>query len=719
MLSLWTSKNRLQANRKNQPRCNDFIHLEEAVREARHQRLQETGYVQLHQSYTELDKCARNGCTGCRLVRHALLLAQITGRQAEQIEIRNEPVSVGWLSLPQAQSQLSSRSVLKVVIGEPSEFLTPVLIALTETANSPRLPEKRFDLVVPQIKSWLENCRCNHQAQCGNLSWSRENPRRLVEILSDTEIKLVNTATSPKLDYVALSYCWGAGGSRGNTTWENLPARQDGFLLQSLPDTIRDSLLLVRRLGLKHMWVDQLCIVQPMGDLPGEDWDLEGSRMHIVYGNALFTLNACSSEASTDGLLRPRKAWTYPVIPFYFEGHWLVPYSMTLKEVRGRSPLSSRAWVLQEERLSPRLLYFCSQRFYWSCFVDQHVESGPDASTPSATSTQTSPPHFEGYDWMSEAQAFLDVRFEGNKAQLHREWQDLVEAYVLRNMTQVTDRFRAISGLAAQYLQVYLNKDNRIVGQEYVGGLWRATFVQDLAWSVETASDPTTALGDLAPSWSWASLPLRTRIIHFRPIEGTGDFSLTETAENLGNSNLTSQNADAVVLSACRHGAQKRSVRVKGRVQKIMNDSFENLPWSEIQTQRGPSGGYSLGEYVDRHLYARDSRSGKLLIHEPTKRSLESQLDYQAPFQQQASGCSDPHSAQGVATGAEKDIHGLQIGKKTMLLLLPVKQPADSKANALPQQTEQLPPVYRRVGICHNIRDGFFDGIEISIMVLV
>ena len=33
-------------------------------------------------------------------------------------------------------------------------------------------------------------------------------------------------------------------------------------------------------------------------------------------------------------------------------------------------------WTLQEERLTPRMLYVCGQRMYWSCLVSQHVETG-------------------------------------------------------------------------------------------------------------------------------------------------------------------------------------------------------------------------------------------------------------------------------------------------------------------------------------------------------
>jgi hypothetical protein len=601
--------------------------------------------------------------------------------------------------------------MLHVILGIPQHRLTGVHIALTSNIDRPRLPEKKLDLVVPQLQKWLNNCVLHHKGQCGHLSWSKENPRRLIEIVSDSEVKLIDASQCPRLDYVALSYCWGDGTKDGNTTWDNLASRQTALAMEKLPKTIRDSLLLVQRLGLRYMWIDQLCIVQPTEDTKGEDWDLEGSRMHIVYGNALFTLNACSSETSTDGLFRPRTAWTYPVFPFYFEGQWLVNFDITLKEVRARAPLSTRAWVLQEERLSPRLLYFCGQRFYWSCVVEQHMELAAEGGEQGKSMSR---PLARGgdYEWLSDAQAFLNVRFNGDKDPLHKEWQDLVEAYCLRNMTKSSDRFRAISGLAAQYLRVYLN-DNQFSGQEYLAGLWRVTFAEDLAWSVRIAKDPREALTDFAPSWSWASLPLCTRISAKEPFESTKeeDFVLLKDRETTTSRDPV-LDPEAVVLEACRQGAEKKSVFVKGRLRSIMNKNFKQVNWSEIHVNNGPLDNYSFTNYIDQYVYARDSNTGKIVIHEPTKRSMEGQLDYLVPSNE--SDNTNPEHHIHVEAGTEKELYGFQIGRKIMLLLQSQPSSVKSGTGKLPAGNRQGLPIYRRVGICRNVRDPFFDGIELS-----
>ena len=186
-------------------------------------------------------------------------------------------------------------------------------------------------------------------------------------------------------------------------------------------------------------------------------------------------------------------------MPFNFDGKWLVNYDVALSEVRARAPLSIRVWTLQEERLSPKLLYYCAQRVYWSSFMNQHMEGTTSTEAQDITSGR---PYTAGDDTvrLSEAQAFLRFRYDDDRANLYREWHDLVEDYCLPNMTQATDGFRATSGLAAQYLSVYVIKDNEIHGQEYLAGLWRSTFAEDLAWSVDMACDPRLTLNDLAPS---------------------------------------------------------------------------------------------------------------------------------------------------------------------------------------------------------------------------
>ncbi|KIX92462.1 uncharacterized protein Z520_11782 [Fonsecaea multimorphosa CBS 102226] len=760
---LWNknSSQGLKPNGRSQLRCSRFIEIERAVRRARSRGEKDTEFMKLHSSYEELEQCARDKCRACTVVRQALLLSRITGEDVKKMERRDAPV---YLRLSggdsSGETRPRSQSTLQVRLGVLPESSVLVEIALTTNIKQSSPEKDPFVSAVPQIDSWLRVCREEHE--CTSLTQSGEHPRRLIEIVSATKVRLLDTSELPnnvKLKYVALSYCWGKGRSKGRTTPCNRDKRLVSFETWALPKTIRDALKLVRALGLKYLWVDQICITQKIqwdqkpipqehddqrngggGDGyddcrgvdceacssdAGEDWNAEASRMHVIYGNAVFTLCACSSTSSVDGLIWPRKAWTYSVVPFYFEGQWLVSHNMSLNEVRATAPLSKRAWTLQEERLSPRLLYYCGQRVYWSCVEKQDTEvAARSAGKPDAGSGDLRFEREDEFQQMSAAQVFIKSRFTGERVRLHQEWNDVVEAYCPREITKATDRFPAISGLAAQYLSTYVTQDNRIPRQEYLAGLWRETFPEDLAWSAKTAADPRKALLDIAPSWSWASLPVGAYVSTKQSFSRCeqNDFQL------LGGPNLSmgpngpaerKQDPRANILHACQEGAKKKRVSVRGRLRRIISPDSERIDWVEMTNSgRGGKNKYNLSRYLARHVHARNPTSGQMVIFEPTKQHIEGQLDYSLPPDDD--GIDTPYSEERyVAPGLESDLFGLEIGLQTMLLLQwrpraedPREAEKGKGKTASGSASGTGVGVFRRVGICRNVRKHFFEGVE-------
>ena len=70
--------------------------------------------------------------------------------------------------------------------------------------------------------------------------------------------------------------------------------------------------LIVRKLQLRFLWIDALCIIQ---DDPA-DWAREAARMNDVYGLAYLTIAATSAIYSTDGFLKRSQETTFS-IPYY------------------------------------------------------------------------------------------------------------------------------------------------------------------------------------------------------------------------------------------------------------------------------------------------------------------------------------------------------------------------------------------------------------------
>jgi hypothetical protein len=63
--------------------------------------------------------------------------------------------------------------------------------------------------------------------------------------------------------------------------------------LADFPPTIRDAVIVTRRLGVQYLWIVSLCIVQD--DL--DDWSAESTKMGDVYENGYATRNCADGLA--------------------------------------------------------------------------------------------------------------------------------------------------------------------------------------------------------------------------------------------------------------------------------------------------------------------------------------------------------------------------------------------------------------------------------------
>lgn len=109
--------------------------------------------------------------------------------------------------------------------------------------------------------------------------------------------------------YAALSYVWGRADSDGaffetvaaNVDERSVPhffAREENRA--RIPRTIRDAMAVTRKLGLRYMWVDSLCIVQGGS---GERWLEALRKMDNVYGAAHVVICAAASRDAFAGIV--------------------------------------------------------------------------------------------------------------------------------------------------------------------------------------------------------------------------------------------------------------------------------------------------------------------------------------------------------------------------------------------------------------------------------
>ena len=550
--------------------------------------------------------------------------------------------------------------------------------------------ERTHIAVNAEAKSWLRICHETH-TECRNLGRSRRNPTNLIFINSNSRtLRLVEGSELDPVPYVALSYTWGmelaTEGEKANikdaaTKQKNSHQRRKGFAMAGLPGTILDAIGLTLSLGLQYIWIDDICIVPPV------DWNEEASKMGEVYGNSYVTIATCSSMKATEQIPCFREAWRYKTGACrLYSGHWLANIDMPLNEIRLRSDLFTRAWTLQEERLTPRMLYVCGQRMYWSCSVFQQIETGPNGGLP----------RLQGPDriaWMRHPQSFLRACRRQDLAALHEQWLELVKAYVKRNIFNIHDRFPAIMGLAVQYLGPYTDENEDVRGQEFLAGLWRHTFAQDLSWSVQTPGVPKRRLDSVAPTWSWASIPVCSDIATQNMVEPTSEFTLLEDSR-LGSGGDSDKASEVV-----KRGAKIKSVTVCGRFRRLLAKRSTGREWSSIVRRHNAKEEFDFSDCISEFIHAQNPGTGQLVAYEPLKQEVVMQLDYLMQ-EKTAASCDFSDTFPGCDL---KDLACLQIGSSSMLLLRPYRTLASHE-----YQTENSPSVYQRVGICNSVRNSFF-----------
>ncbi|KAK0625952.1 heterokaryon incompatibility protein-domain-containing protein [Immersiella caudata] len=687
---------RIRPNEHGQQQCRGCNEICSLMRWGEVQRRQDAAFEGrsearlFHSNYRELDMCAtRYGCDTCRTMRRAFLLAQITGSGAQSLECPDQQ----WPVYAVLDICHSGDSLL-LSIEAPHTTLFSAAVPLRHekplVTNDPTRKGGRLRADFTELRHVIRECHENHDCSW-KYRWSDQNPSWLLEILPNNEAQLVKGPDQP-VEYVVLSYSWGDPEAMPTAEWARIKAaatqskNRDGqpvverlrpFSRWDLPEIMQDAIAIAEGIGFRYIWIDSVCIPK------GTNWDTEASVMHEVYGNAVFTLAASSCTKATENLLHDRLAWKHRSKACKLRGMWLLDNQPSLDEVRLGSPVSQRGWTLQEERLSPRILYWASQRWYWSCPERQVAElSQMGCPSPRPKQGAWSPP-----------QNFLEVCRTGEEQQLDKEWLDVVEAYTRRDLAHAKDRFLAISGLAVRLYNAKVENVENNATEEYLAGLWRDNIAENLAWSVDRAANPQNNLLEVAPSWSWASLPLKmetTTKHNFRPSE---HFRLISSSR-IETTPSKFTNRGQIIEE---RGRTVKTLEVQGRFRRFISDESQEVHWDSIEKKHGCRTGYNFSMLPGRPLHARNSTDGRLVTKEAHRGEIVAQLDYFST-QNEEGEKEGPHVY--LPDGAERELVCLELGDLAMLLLQQVPNKLDT---------------FRRVGVCIDYanRKGFFYGCDV------
>lgn len=417
-------------------------------------------------------------------------------------------ITVGQNVLLEAISSLLTRETIGTYIPKP-KFLAEA----TEDTEQNEAQGLRWDLV----RAWLKQCTSEHKICCRMNEESDFLPTRLLDLGSgpSLQLRLRDSYTLPsKTKYTTLSHCWGKL-EITKLLQSNIEDMRHTIPSSQLCKTFLDAIEVTKQLGAQYLWIDSLCIMQDST----HDWVQESEMMYDIYKHSMCNIAATSAVDGSCGMLSPLRS-KQPLsgqavrilVPLKSRDTVIIGYSESIwmREIDD-APLRSRAWVVQELVLSPRVLHFGARQMFWDCAQLR-------ASETFQTGTYSG---FINNNKVAPGCLLDSVTLESSSAmqrrskltwQLVQRWMQLVEEYTACSLTVASDRLLAISGLA---------KSMPFIHDRYFAGMWHLFFELQMLWKVAQSRKPKMPAilkgsNYQPPSWSWASMDVEVEFEYKR-----------------------------------------------------------------------------------------------------------------------------------------------------------------------------------------------------------
>lgn len=387
--------------------------------------------------------------------------------------------------------------------------------------------------------AWLGECLDNHEICLASSASDPPLPHRVIDvgpIDGTAELRLLETSPGQVGKYMTLSHCWG-GGTPIKTTSKNIQHHLVEIRLADLPRTFRDAVQVTRKFGCRYLWIDSLCIIQD----DRKDWELEATLMQQYYKHSFLTIAAADGNNSEAGLFRDRNGLRnlpceLQVTDINGSSRQLYAYTNRMSCELQRSSLSdsykpsllySRAWVFQEQALSPRTLTYARDHISWRCQetlfherapfiqrVDEFIKNDKtvkiirragDPRSTDATIAELQRKWIFPVPSPKTSRSFANIGYHKEDCYLPEDeflidWGDIVMNYTERDMTYHSDKLIAIQGIADAVAP--------IVSRTYFAGIWvesTKSIFMGLLWSTGWRGSGKGQRLNVAPSWSWAS----------------------------------------------------------------------------------------------------------------------------------------------------------------------------------------------------------------------
>ncbi|CAI6101077.1 unnamed protein product [Clonostachys chloroleuca] len=407
------------------------------------------------------------------------------------------------------------------------EFKTPSLTTLVQyidaglgPARNPTIdlsPNTGGNATWTLVHDWLATCLQSHK-DCNTKKDQDFTPPYLLRLSGTSEsfrlveAKEVDVGTR----YVTLTHCY----PYNNESLGISSLVREGLLFQqplsALPQTYRDAFTIVSQLGLKHLWIDQLCVLQD----DQTDLSMYEDKMirRKILSNSFCGISAAWSMSPSSGLFVNRDPDLLRPFAFPFpidSNNTLVPFKFAYAERDEGNikrfemePLHQSARATHDRLLVPRMLHFTSRMVYWECHGMQCDEFGPiskDANYSCDVGTEGEMA-CDGKSvsklWKPLIEVLYNQKHDNPIDQIYYRWLCFVEHYsrlqVLRE-----EKLPLLENLVSEISALLLKEG--CVDTEYLFGMWRSLIPMALPWlALGYSQRRSTAV--YIPTWSWASV---------------------------------------------------------------------------------------------------------------------------------------------------------------------------------------------------------------------
>ncbi|KAI5927092.1 heterokaryon incompatibility protein-domain-containing protein [Camillea tinctor] len=358
------------------------------------------------------------------------------------------------------------------------------------------------------INRWQKNCGENH-----TLCDSRSTifPTRLLEVGEFGDkgdvIRLVQGSAVPSHErYACLSHsqCTESMKAHLMLSEDSQALLKSGFLVEELSKTIQDTIAVIRRLNIRYVWIDHLCVFQDSV----EDREAQALSINQIYKNCYLNIAALGARNDNDGCFFTRnpqdvKATVFDMCvdsqglprPYVFDLDRTWGWTLSL---RGE-PLLHEGWFVQEHLLAPRTLLFGTKQVFWECKEHVSCELHPNG-------TPNSGPQSKDHASRAAFKCIHGLHFRQVSTdplrQLVLDWYSIVAYYSSHQSNVPEDKLLPISGIVKEMKKIFSKLGNP--SAQCLAGVWKHTFPEGLLWNLRGESK--RLLSRSVPSWSWASV---------------------------------------------------------------------------------------------------------------------------------------------------------------------------------------------------------------------